>query len=295
VDTVARSLVNFVRSQIDEDEEDKHVWFHLSAGLGMHASMPITNTTTKKDETHKIALLRLDPVITKREHIHWSWSWAGKIFATLFAMTQAVGTIIIWVRRIDNGNVSTLGFDHRNGAMGIASTICSVGSIFILLLRYDWSVPRALQSSSTERLHTSGTTLVLHTFLAITLHHWIAWLANDNNNWLYTSSGLALLVSRVGTSREILGVWQSILLVIFIVIFRKDIADRIGVNSSRYQAWVRHQSWKRMKALLKIPLVLWFVADILRLFIQEIIEIIQVRDYESFWWQDPISDRIFVI
>jgi hypothetical protein len=207
-------------------------------------------------------------MLAARERIRWSWVWAGKMLATLFALTQAVGTIVMWVRRMDSGDASCFGFDHRNGAMGISSTICSVGSIFILLLRYDWSVPRVLESSSTEKLHASRTTLILHTFLAMTLHLWIAWLANDDNGWLYTSSGLAFLLSRIGSGRQVLG---------------------------GYQAWIKHRSWKRIKALLKICLVLWFIADIVKLLVHDIIETIKERDDDWFWWQDPISDKIFVI
>ena len=297
VNTLVRSLVYFVRNQIEEDEEEKNVWFHLSAGLGVHASMPITNSTTKKDEIHKVPLLNLDPTLTERERIPWSWSFAGKMFVTLFALTQAIGTIFMWARRIHHD--SCLEFDHRNGAMGIASSICSIGSILVLLLRYDWSVTRALQSSSTEKLHASRTTLILQTFLAMTLHLVITSLISEEHHWLYTSSGVVGFIFGIGRSRSIvhffLGFWQTILLAIVVLVFRKEIGARLGADSSTYQAWISHRSWKRIKVIIKICLVLWLTADILGLFVKDIISTLERRDSDWDWWQDPISDKIFVI
>ena len=289
-----RALIQFVRNQIDEEE--KNIWFHISAAVGMHASMPITNQATKKDETHKVPLLKLDPTTTERERIGWSWAWAGKLFVTVFALTQAIGTIVMYYRRLE---YRTVNFDHRNGAMGIASTICSVFSILVLLLRYNWSFGRALQTAATERLHASRTTLVLHTFLAMWLHHLIAYLINENNGLLYTSTGAALELTGFdglhSRSRDPFTGWQTVLLAILIFVFRKDIASKIGVDSNRYQTWIRHRSWLRIKALLKVCLVIWLLADISWLFAKDVLNVVDKRGDEDYWWQDPISDKIFVV
>jgi hypothetical protein len=89
--------------------------------------------------------------------------------------------------------------------------------------------------------------------------------------------------------------WQNILVAILVFVFRKDIASKIGVHSSRYQTWIRHRSWLRIKVLLKVCLVIWFLVDIGKLFVKHIIDVVEKRGDEYFWWQDPISDRIFVI
>lgn len=297
VNTLVRSLIYFIQIQLEEEDEEKNVWFHLSAGLGVHASMPITNSTTKKDEIHKVPLLSLDPALTERERIPFSWSWAGKLFVTLFALTQAIGTIVMWARRIDHD--ACIEFDHRNGAMGIASTICSLGSILVLLLRYDWSVGRALQSSSTEKLHASKTTLMLQTFLAMTLQLLLVAAITYQHHWLYTSAGVAGFLLGLGRSRSIgnffLGSWQTVLLAVLVVVFRKEIGVRLGADSSRYQAWVRHRSWKRVKTILKICVCLWLAGDILRLFVEDVIHAVESKDNRRTWWQDPISDKIFVV
>jgi hypothetical protein len=300
VNTQFRALKCFIQNQTEEEEEEKSAWFYISAGLGLHASMPITNAATKKDEIHKVPLLKLDPTLTMQKRTSWSWIGAGKMFATLFALTQAVGTVVMWARRINHGGGSCLGFDHRNGAMGVASTICSVGSILVLLLSYDWSVTRALQSPTTEKLHTSRTTLILQTFLAMTLHQLIAYIASGADIWLYTSSAVVFFITGLYTDRDIgkffLGLWQTILLAVFVLIFRKEIAARLGAQSGIYQAWMRHRSWKRIKAILRICLVLWFIADILKLLITDIVDVIINMGADNWaWWQDPVSDRIFVI
>ncbi|KAJ9606878.1 hypothetical protein H2200_008888 [Cladophialophora chaetospira] len=294
--SVIRALIQFVRTQIDEEE--KNVWFHLSAAVGMHASMPITNHATKKDEIHKVPLLKLDPTTTERERIGWSWAWAGKLLITIFALTQATGSIVLYVRRVHH---DTLNFDHRNGAMAIASTICSVFSIFALLLRFDWSVGRALQSAATEKLHAQISTLILHTFLAMGLHHLVALSVNHyENEWLYTSTGVVFLLSgffgpRYGRRPLPFAGWQNILLAILVFVFRKDIASKVGVDSGRYQTWIRHRSWLRIKALLTVGLVMWFLTDIGKLFVKDVINVVRKRGDEDYWWQDPIGDKIFVI
>ena len=300
VNSQLRALKCFIQNQTEEEEEEKSAWFYISAGLGLHASMLITNSATKKDEIHKVPLLKLDPTRTVRNRTSWSWTWAGKMFATLFALTQAVGTVVMWARRINHGGGSCLGFDHRNGAMGVASTICSVCSILVLLLRYDWSVARALQSPSTEKLHTSGTTLILQTFLAMTLHQLIAYIDSGADAWLYTSSMVVFFITGLKTDRDVgkffLGLWQTILLAIFVFIFRKEISARLGAQFGTYQALVRHRSWKRITAILRICLVLWFIADFLNLLIMNIIEaVMNLGRNNGASWEDPVSDRIFVI
>jgi hypothetical protein len=288
VDNLIRALIYFIQNQINEDEEDKHVWFHLSAGLGVHAAMPITNSATKKDEIHKVPLLKLDPTLTEREHIKFSWSWAGKLFVTLFALTQAIGTIIMWARRIDANACSEL--DHRNGAMGIASTICSVDSILVLSLRYDWSVARALQSSSTEKLHASRSILMLETFLAMTLQLVIVCLVVDDHYWLYTSAGVVGFIMGINRSENVghffLGSWQTVLLAVLVVVFRKEIGMRLGADSSRYRACM---------VILKICLGAWLATDILRLFVLDVMYTVKRVGHDKCWWQDPISDKLFVI
>jgi hypothetical protein len=62
-------------------------------------------------------------------------AWFRKLLAALFGLTQAVGMIVIYVRRLNSGQAESFGFDHRDGAMGIASAICDLISVLVLLLR----------------------------------------------------------------------------------------------------------------------------------------------------------------
>lgn len=232
VNTLVRSLLYFIRNRIEEDEEERNLWFQIGAGLGVHASMPVTNSTTKKDVIHKVPLLSLDLTVIQQERISFSWSWAGKMFVTLFALRQAIGKIDMWARRIQHG--SCLDLDHHNGVMGIASTICSVGSILVLLLRYDWSFAPTLQSSSTEKPHAARTTLILQAFLATTLHLVITSLINQDHHWLNTS-GVVGFIFGIDRSRSIghffLGSSHTTLLIIVILVFHKEIGARLGADS----------------------------------------------------------------
>jgi hypothetical protein len=74
VNTLIRSMIQFIRNQIDEGEEEKNIWFPLSTGLGMYALMPITSKTTKKDDVYKISLLKLNAILAERERVGWSWA-----------------------------------------------------------------------------------------------------------------------------------------------------------------------------------------------------------------------------
>lgn len=292
-----RALIQFVRNQIDEDEDEKNIWFHLSAGSGKHASMFVKSSATDKDHIRRVSLLSLDPTLVERERVPWSWVWAGKLFATLFAMTQAIGTIVMYARRLDRGHELCLGFDHRNGAMGIASTICSVASIFLLLLPFEWKVARALQPPGESQNSELRTTLIVHTFLAMLVHIMITCAVGWDNEWLYTSAGLAAQFFGITRQPSLAWGWQSVLLVVFIFNFRHEIAARVGLDSGRYQTWIRHRSWRRVKALLLACLVGWIVADIGVLFVLDIVNAIRHRGYHAYlyWWQDPMSDNLFIV
>jgi hypothetical protein len=117
----------------------------------MYVSMPITNQTMKKDDVYKISLLKLDTTLAERERVGWSWAWASNVFAALFTLTQAIGTVVIYARRLEDTWAKCLGFDHRIGALGIASTVCGVFSILALLLRFEWNVAHALHSSTEKK------------------------------------------------------------------------------------------------------------------------------------------------
>jgi hypothetical protein len=78
------------------------------------------------------------------------------------------------------------------------------------------------------------------------------------------------------------GVWQTILLTLFILIFRKEISNRNSAGSGTYLGWIGYRSSKRAKALLKVCLVFWFMADILRRLIIDILSVLRHGDYE-YW------------
>jgi hypothetical protein len=86
-----------------------------------------------------------------------------------------------------------------------------------------------------------------------------------------------------------------VLLAIFVFVFRKEVDSKFGLDSVRYQIWTRHRSWKRVRAVLKVGLVIRVMVDFGKLFVRDIMNLMDSRNGDWYSWQDPISDKLFVI
>ncbi|KAJ4303116.1 hypothetical protein N0V90_002008 [Kalmusia sp. IMI 367209] len=302
--TVSQSLLRFLRNY-EDDEDDLHFKFYLSAALGMHARLHKTDEEGSKDVKNKnVQLLRVGSHCAEKEVVPLSWAWAGKVLTALFSLTQAVGTIVMWARRLSTWEASAFSFDHRNGAMGIASAICGTICILTLLLRLNWKVSKAFETPQKESGYIGITSprnqLIVEALMAMLLHLAIAAAVNEDNIWLYSSVGsIAFLV--VGGHRVALG-WQSLILVIFFYIFRHDIARKLGLGQDRYVRLFGGKRMSRLRALLGFFLVLWLATDIVWLFVADVLQVVRRRGesgntfgYVGYWWQDPLSDSLIVI
>jgi hypothetical protein len=299
----SRSLFHYFRNY--EDDDEVHIRFYISAALGMHASLSQDdeNKEGAKDRSKNLHLLAVGSHCAEKKVIRFDWVWVGKLLAALFGLTQAVGTIIMWVRRIVARHADTLSFDHRNGAMGIAATICGLISILVLLIRLDWKVSKSFQApQGQEKEAWSATTIFLGEVLAaMMLHLGIASAINRDNRWMYTSVGAAAFLLS-GNGQLLLHGWQSMILLIFIFVFRKDVSRRLGL-AERFQKYVGAKQVYRAKALIGLLLVLWIVTDLVRLFFMDIMQIVHKAKYANDrgsmynepWWQDPLSDSLVVI
>lgn len=301
--TFSQSLLQFLRNY--EDDEEMHVRFHLAAALGMHARLRKDDDEDNKDVKNKyFPLLRVGSHCAEKDVVPLSWTWAGKLLAVLFSLTQAVGTIVMWARRLSIWQAGVLSFDHRNGAMGIASTICGIMCILTLFLRLDWKVGKAFETPQKETGHfgiaSPRNQLIVEALLAMLLHLAIAAAANEDNIWLYSSVGsIAFLV--VGGHRVALG-WQSLILVVFFYIFRHDIARKLGIEQNRYVRLFGGKRMGRVRALLGLLVVLWIATDVVWLFVVDVLQVVNERGevkhrygYVGYWWQDPLSDSLVVI
>lgn len=288
-----RSLLQFVRNY--EDDDEIHLRFYLSAALGMHAnrSQDDDNKDTKDKTIH---LLSVGSHCAEKQLSPIDWVWFGKILAALFTLTQAVGTIVMWIRRMRSSEADALAFDHRNGAMGIASTICSCICIISLIIRLRWKVSKAFEVKEGEWSFWMGANetsqFIAEALLSMLLHLVFATIPNSDNRWLYTSVGLVAFMFTGGGNILLQG-WQSFFLVIFLIVFRHDIARRLGIKDETREKIFGGNKLKRAKALFTVLLVLWMIIDIIWLFVRDILETVHAERY--YWVQDPLSDSLIVI
>lgn len=299
----SRSLFHYFRNY--EDDDQVHLRFYLSAALGMHASLSQDddNKEDAKDSSKNLHLLDAGSHCAEKRVMTFDWVWVGKMLATLFSLTQAVGTIVMWVRRMVARQVMTLGFDHRNGAMGIASTICGAIAILVLVIRLRWKVAKGFVApqGTESKAWAASSTLLVEMLAAMLLHLGIASAANRRNRWMYTSVGTAAFLLS-GNGQLLLQGWQSIILLAFVYFFRKDISRRLGL-AERFQKYFGPKQVYRAKALIALLLVLWITTDLVMLFVVDIVQVVREanedRDYrwgrQRAWWQDPLSDSLIVI
>jgi hypothetical protein len=291
----------------EDDEEDMQFRFYLAAATGMHARLRKSDEESSKDVKHRnVQLLEVGSHAAEQDIVPLSWAWAGKMLAVVFGLTQAIGTIIMWARRCSEKKASTLQFDHRNGAMGIASTVCGAVCIFTLLMRRDWKVSKVFEPPSKTVTHFGMASLrnqfVAEALLAMLLHLAIATARNTDNVWLYSSVGSVAWLF-VGKHSVTPG-WQSLILLVFLYIFRHDIARKFGVDQNRYVKLFGGKRMARVRALLGLLLVIWIVMDVVWLFVADIVQVVKENGrgtphtawgYVGYWWQDPLSDSLIVI
>jgi hypothetical protein len=301
-----RSLTQFVGNY--EDSDEIHFQFYLSAALGHHAQLKQDDDGDKdtSDWNKNQHLLNVGSHCAEKHVLPFDWVWIGKIVAALFGVTQAIGTIIMWVRRMNEADA--LAFDHRNGAMGIASTICGLMCLITLAMRLQWRVSKSFETQQGQSGFWQGmeqkSQFVAEALMSMMLHLIIACIPNSDNRWLYSSVGAVafLFGGRSGLGSVMFQGAQSIMLIVFVYIFRHEIGRRVGITNERYERFFGGKSLKRVKALVGLLLVLWIVMDIIWLLVVDIIQVVQEAKYRGrhggysgFWWQDPISDSLIVI
>ena len=319
--TVGHSLLTFLRNF--EDDDAIHIRYYVSSAIGLHAEIededspsttsnsptnPETGTGNTRDagkgkeekRKNTVPLLRIGTHAAEKRLRPISWSWTGQLLVALFSLMQAVGTIVLWARRIDFD--WPLNFDHRIGAMGIASTICSTMLVILLLLRLDWKVSKAFVDPSKSKGSQTDTgplwkQFAIEAVLSIYLHGLICFLVNNETLWYHISFGIFFFWSKHADANDIL---LKAAFLLFLFLFRNDILRRLGLEEGWFMKWWGARRAKRAKSLLMLTLIVFFVTDIVLLFAWDIKEVVnewkrQDYDRRPYWWQDPFSDSIIVI
>ena len=263
------------------------------------------NKVDANDRRNNVHLLTAGSQFAEKTVVPVSWVWIGKLLGALFSCTQAAGTIVMWIRRMNSREGDALTFDHRNGAMGIASAICAVISILVLIIRLNWKVAKAFegpqsQAQAQEKDRAALTQFGIDALLSMALFLGIASAADRDNRWMYTSIGCFAFIF-TADGRLLTQGWQSLMLFIFIYVFREEISRRLGLQE-RLRKWFPGRRLYRMKALVALLMGLWIIADILRALIIDIIQVVKESKggfyenaYPGFWWQDPLSESLLVI
>lgn len=115
----------------------------LSGALGMYPS----------PETHGgVSLIRLSMLphaIGQKTTWEWTWERVGRIAVVFMALSQAVGTLLLWFRRRrhvsmqgehSNGLGSNLNIDTRNAWVAFGSLMANFCVLILLLLGKDWTI-----------------------------------------------------------------------------------------------------------------------------------------------------------
>lgn len=275
-----RTIVRLLR------DPDEFGWdtlpFYLHGILGVRASRDA-------DEQHsgtldEVRLLDV-PTIANARRTSWPWSWKrfGQIMVALFALAQAVGTMVLFVRRAGHGGV--VGFDYRCFVMAIGSTVASVLTMILLVFGHRWTYTTEEEAPIVRTSEIKR--LVLETIASGVLLEWIRSLIPRYRFWPgqippYLSSIYKIFWPH---RAEHLLLWVPVLA---LVIFRHDIAKRFNIKLYPIAA-----------ALLLVGFV-WMTVDVVAAVLQDFGQFINFfdtdwRDYDRLRWADPLENMIPVI
>ncbi|KAF2167284.1 hypothetical protein M409DRAFT_22711 [Zasmidium cellare ATCC 36951] len=277
---IARTLVRLLR------EPDEFGWrslpFYLHGILGVRA---FRDEHEQASESFDDARLLDIPVVENVRRSPWPWSWKrfGRIIIALLALAQAIGTMILFVRRANYNAV--VGFDYRCFVMAIGSTVASVLTLALLVFGHQWTFTSndeapIVRTSEIKRL-------VLETVSSGVLLEWIHALLPRYTNWpgeipRYLSSIYKIFWP---TRAEHLLLWLP---VVALVVFRNDIAKRFNIKLYPIAA-----------ASLLVAFV-WMTVDVVASVVQDFGQFINFfepdwRNNDRLRWADPLENMIPVI
>ncbi|KAK4493963.1 hypothetical protein PRZ48_015149 [Zasmidium cellare] len=277
---LVRTVVRLLR---DPDEFGWHsLPFYLHGILGVRAFRDAHEQTSESFDDARLLDI---PIVENVRRSPWPWSWKrfGQIIIAFLALVQAVGTMILFVRRADHG--AAVGFDYRCFVMAIGSTVASVLTMILLVFGHRWTFTSEeeapiIRTSEIKRL-------VLETVIGGVLLEWIHALLPRYQDWPgeippYLSSIYKIFWP---TRAEHLLLWLP---VVALVVFRNDIAKRFNIKLYPIAA-----------ALLLVAFV-WMTVDVIASLVQDFGQFINFyptdwMNYDRLRWSDPLENVIPVI
>jgi hypothetical protein len=259
------------------------ILYYIHGCLGTHVRVNIQNTiplNTNPSVTQlprTVSILETNPSALISSRIKSSISFIGHLFTVFFALVQAVGTFILYIRRTENsgrGYVSYL--DHRIGWLAVSSAVCSVASLLSLLTRTEYNVDEnylAEEDRSGSPTSPSLQDFVFEIGVALFLHGILEYTILEENKPTFRT--VSFLYEPLGAQIIFLGT-----LILLIRIFRREIRWISSISpGSPTSIWISRLPLKKLKSLLLLCLIIWTLIDVLWVFILDIRQPVQ-------WWAD---------
>jgi hypothetical protein len=144
-----------------------------------------------------------------------SWKWFGRVLVCLFAIAQAIGTVLLFARRLEHeGGREVLLADTLICIVSLGSATSGVLALIILLMRVEWQLIRPARPDTAKYSRHGGV-------LAQSLHSFICvgWIGRFFTYLLYGPWMIGLLVycfpqdilRRAGISPRVAGVMMNCL------------------------------------------------------------------------------------
>jgi hypothetical protein len=260
------------------------VLYYIHGCLGTHvlvnpkSDLPTTSHTAATPSSQTMPILDIHPSILISSRTKISVSFLGRLFTVLFALIQASGTFVLYIRRTENSGRYWVSYlDHRIGWLAASSAVCSIANLLSLLTRTEYSVDEDSLAEEDRTASTSsldlqklasevGVALFLHGILEYTI------LEEDNKPTFRTVS---FLYEPLQAQIVFIGMF-----ILLLRIFRREIRRLSFISAgSPTSIWISRFQLKKLKSLLLLCMIIWILIDVLWVFILDIRQPVQ-------WWAD---------
>jgi hypothetical protein len=242
--------------------------FYIQGLMGVHA-MPNEDDALDDEpsEESPIPLFKAGHLSLQCTTYNISWKLFGRVLVCLAVVVQAIGTFVLFVRRLVYADCLIL--DTFCGVAALGSAISGTGALLLLLMRKEWQV---IGSSPYEEAPDPGLT-------ALCLQLVTAFLTIG---WIRGSYFFGFLLSFFVTAVK----FPTVVVCLLIYIFRRHIV-KIG--------WV---SLGTVQEVVLCSFAFLICTDSVMILIIGILELTGLNngDFWGDWkWKDPLSDQLLVI
>lgn len=238
--------------------------FMIQGMMGVHATGNLLDHGV--DDESPVPLFKAGHQSVQRATCKVSWKWLARVLVCLVAVIQAIGTVVLFVRRIlHDGSVDMI--DAFNGLAALGTTFSGIVALLFLLMRLEWQATRPIRTEIPGRsqLLTMGTQIVI-TFVCT------GWIRGYISRYLLY---LIYLMYTAGNLFELVVIGSFLVLIFGTNFFKRA---RIPVQAVR--------------SFILGMFVIAIAGDTIASIITSILELTKMKNGR---WKDPISDKLFAI